>query len=287
MEQMETNFGIRVTVEEVTPARAREYLSHEKDKNRPVSLRIVDQYMRLMLANNWWSIDTLKFGTDGRLLDGQHRLMALDKGNLTMRMICAWGCPEEAMTTMDSGRPRTLADQLYLADEPNYRELSSALYTHYCYLHADGRLSSTYLRTGEKGWTWELPSPFELLWHLDQHPRIRGGLTLSRMVDRVMSGGRGRWTAIHYILGDIDVADRDYFFDKLVTGAGLEVRSPILMLREQFGRAAQRRPGAPGVTHNEFWGAVFKAWNLFRKGETGNIVYRPGGKVREPWPKLV
>ena len=284
---LETNFGMKVTVEVINRAKALEYLSHELDHNRPLKPRVIREYKRLMQLGQFWSMDTLKFASDGRLLDGQHRLRAIVEGELEVPLICVWGAPVEAMKVIDSGRPRSLADQLFLNHEPYHNELSSALNTHYAYSHT-GRYANTYLRGPASEWQWELPSTFELLAHFEKHPGLRHGLYPGKMVNQQIGGGRGRWAATHYILGHIDAEDRDFFFGKIISGAGLPESSPILELRNMMARG-NRRNFVDGMMNNHimYWGTVFKAWNLFRRGESGQILYRAGGRNPEPWPVLV
>src|SRR4051812_13609663 len=66
---------------EVDPGLAEEWLDHN-DNNRSIRDRKVAAFKRDLLAGNWRNIgDPIRFDTNGKLVDGQHRLMALIHAN--------------------------------------------------------------------------------------------------------------------------------------------------------------------------------------------------------------
>ncbi|MDP2620568.1 MAG: hypothetical protein Q8P46_10395, partial [Hyphomicrobiales bacterium] len=61
----------------ITPELAREWLEKTNRKNRPLSELKWTAYAVDMLEGRWqYNGDAIRFGSDGVLLDGQHRLMA-------------------------------------------------------------------------------------------------------------------------------------------------------------------------------------------------------------------
>jgi hypothetical protein len=111
--------GVRSQWMNVTPARAKEWLGNNF-KNRPISEDVVLAYMRDMVNGEW--VEThqgIAFNDKDELIDGQHRLHAIARSGVTIRMMVTFGLPSavagKEMTTMDAvdrGRTRSVADQL-------------------------------------------------------------------------------------------------------------------------------------------------------------------------------
>lgn len=80
--------------------------------NRPLSGSLVDSITRDILNDRWQvSHQGLALASDGRLLDGQHRLHAIIKANREVRIPVTYNVPPEAFSVIDlNGRPRTIAD---------------------------------------------------------------------------------------------------------------------------------------------------------------------------------
>lgn len=107
---------------DVDPATAKEMLAANKS-NRPVSRDTVLGYAREMAAGAW--IEThqgIAFDDSGRLIDGQHRLLAVAESGATVRMLVTYDLPERpagqtqsTMDVVDRGRVRSVGSQLKIA----------------------------------------------------------------------------------------------------------------------------------------------------------------------------
>lgn len=73
------------------------------------------------LANGEWQVngEATKIASDGKILDGQHRLMAVVQTGVPMKTLLIQGLPNETQETMDTGSPRSAADVLRLRNEDN------------------------------------------------------------------------------------------------------------------------------------------------------------------------
>lgn len=100
---------LSVSVEVITPGKADDYLA-TMVKNRTVSVRSEDQYVRAILTNNWDPSSMIAFDEDGHLIDGQHRMLAVKKANMPATFTVLRGVPRESM--FDIGRPRSVTDNL-------------------------------------------------------------------------------------------------------------------------------------------------------------------------------
>jgi hypothetical protein len=104
---------------DITPALAKQWLRNNF-RNRSLREETVDAYARDM-ANGLWvpTHQGLAFNDRDELIDGQHRLHAIVRAGVTIRMMVTFGLPAKIegseMTTMDAvdrGATRSVADQL-------------------------------------------------------------------------------------------------------------------------------------------------------------------------------
>lgn len=114
-------------VETITPEVAKVYLKFNKS-NRPVIQSVVDKYARQMLDGEWkLNGEAICFSDGGILLNGQHRLLAILKSNVSIETVVVRGCDSDSFITYDSGRTRKASDIFALAEIPNYTNISSVV----------------------------------------------------------------------------------------------------------------------------------------------------------------
>ena len=105
--------AITMEIVVVTPAMAREFLSHNT-LNRNLSQRNVNKYSADMKSGNWQITgETIVFYEDGSLKDGQHRLAAICKANVAVPMIIVRGI-KNSVKIHDQGRKRNTVDIMAL-----------------------------------------------------------------------------------------------------------------------------------------------------------------------------
>lgn len=95
----------------VTPSIAKEYLEANKS-NRRVKTPLIAQYSNDM-ANGRWKEDTgelIKIAKSGRILDGQHRLLAVIKSNKSIYFHFAINVPDDVFDVIDTGSSRNATD---------------------------------------------------------------------------------------------------------------------------------------------------------------------------------
>lgn len=75
-------------IEIITPEKAREYLKRNCRNNRKIGERRVQNYAKDMAAGAWQlNGEAIKFNKDGILIDGQHRLLAVIKAGVPIKML--------------------------------------------------------------------------------------------------------------------------------------------------------------------------------------------------------
>lgn len=101
---------MRGTIEVITPEIAKEYLKHNR-KNRKVKPKTVETYARDMARDAFITTHQgIAFDTDGELLDGQHRLLAIVVSGKPVTMMVSRDVPKEAIAVTDRGVTRSIYD---------------------------------------------------------------------------------------------------------------------------------------------------------------------------------
>lgn len=128
-QQLKAPNGMTLTFREVTPKVAAKWLE-KNETNRRLRDAAVDAYALDMAAKQWQLVPhAICFSADGALLNGQHTLSALIKSNAALWLLIATDVSPDVVAVMDSGRTRTIADQLKMVgDDTDKRALQLARY---------------------------------------------------------------------------------------------------------------------------------------------------------------
>ena len=96
---------------QVTPILAQKWLK-ENVRNRKISDSKVRTYANDMISGRWKERtgELIKFSTNGKLLDGQHRLLAIVKSQKTIEFDVAYGISESVFDVLDTGKIRSTGD---------------------------------------------------------------------------------------------------------------------------------------------------------------------------------
>lgn len=104
----------RITHSTVTvgPEQAQKWLERNVS-NRNVRPARVREYATAMQEDRWvYTADPIRFDEDGRLIDGQHRLMAVVRSGHEVEMHIVRGLARDAQDAVDTGAVRTATDAL-------------------------------------------------------------------------------------------------------------------------------------------------------------------------------
>lgn len=252
------------TVETITPETAKRMLGLNTN-NRNISRKQVELFARTMSQNAWRiNGEAVKFSDGGRLLDGQHRLLACIESGVPFRTLVIRGLPEETQQTMDSGKTRTMANVLELQGRANTTHLAALARTIYVgeQLGVDAACTNSVT-----------PTRNELLEFIDSTPELERTLrkaeqfyTKSNHLLSISMAGLLYWT-----FDRIDDAASMTFFDRLATGANLNEGDPILVLRNSLFDI-NRGHHSDGATRRRIAGMTIKAWNRWRGGASVKIL---------------
>lgn len=241
-------------------------------KNRKLSHHHVAELCASTLEGEWvFTGDTIKFDSEGTLVDGQHRLEHVVTTGVPLVMLVVYGLePVKARDVIDTVRVRRVSDNLAIDKEANAKNLAAAAKNLACLLET-GEIRSQFKMT--------TPHTKRLL---DQHPGLRDSVRVGNRAVAAIRAKAGLVGALHYAFSTIDKADADFFFDHLLSGVDLPANSPIAALRQRLMNDATANARV-GVRTMAAW--IIKAWNAFRRGdEVRQITWRPGGATPESFP---
>jgi len=97
-------------VETISPEIAKSFLATNQN-NRPLKSSRVSLYAEQMKNGEWYLTEQgISFGKDGNLRNGQHRLHAVVKSGVSVKMYVTYDCENSAFEMLDVGVNRTIKD---------------------------------------------------------------------------------------------------------------------------------------------------------------------------------
>lgn len=112
-------------LEEITPDRATALL-RDRDFQRSLNQNWVTTLARDMKAGRWQlTPQGIILDTDGRLIDGQHRMSAVVRAGVPVQFWITEGAPTEIFKHLDGGRNRSMADRLKISGYTDPTQLAA------------------------------------------------------------------------------------------------------------------------------------------------------------------
>jgi hypothetical protein len=112
----------------ITPKEAKEFMS-KNTLNRRLKQPRINLYANDIL-NGRWKMETgemIKISKTDRVLDGQHRLLAIIKANLPMYFHVAFDLEDSIFDVLDTGTPRTASDVFKIKGVKNENKIPSII----------------------------------------------------------------------------------------------------------------------------------------------------------------
>ena len=253
-------------VVDITPAMAEAFLSYNEG-NRNLDKNLVMRYAGEMARGEWvMNFEPIIIADTGRLLDGQHRLAACIEAGVPFKSLVARNAPESVFTSLGMGKGRTFADILTIQGRSNATSLQAA--TALAWHLIKGTAPSVRNTASNPG----------MLAFLQSNPGIE--VSLVRYLNTRKPLSASILAAFHYVCSLKDPALADFFFDRLVDGAGLATNDPIYVLRERLLDNAANKAKLP---RRYIQAITIKAWNFSRKGVSIRLIRWMDG---EPFPEI-
>lgn len=261
----------------VTPEHAERLLSRNT-KNRKVSKNNLAKLKRSLLRGDWvLNGEAIKIAADGRVLDGQHRLMAVAETGISIETFLVTGLDGNIQHTMDSGKARNISDAFSLMGISSATAVAATVAG---VIRAEQYGLRNAFQTSEK----TPVATTEAVDRLEREPELADLSRATTKFGRIGLTGRIA-SVLYYTFSSVDADDADYFFEKLFEGDGLERGNPILTLRNLLISSKESYRGE----RNPVWLAAvtIKAWNKFRDGESAGLLrWIPGGVSAEKFPEV-
>lgn len=252
---------MRFVIEAIDPAKAKSILA-KNVKNRPLSPTTVSNYAADMKRDAWADTgDTIKIGRSGHLIDGQHRLEALIKADVTLTFAIVYDVPDSSFDSIDIGRNRKASDIVALQGHKHYTTVASAC--RLIYLDEHGMLDLTHpsLSTGRS--QSRQVTNRDVMETLAACPDVlecaSSVMTTYRFAGQLLIYGLAAYILWKFRRLDKTAADR--FFSGLTDGLSLTANDPLFMLRE---RLLRNQGDKRKLERREVYAMTVKAWNATR-----------------------
>lgn len=223
--------------------------------------------------------EAIKVSKTGRLLDGQHRLMAIvnAKPEQPITMLVVRGLEDEVFKFIDTGRKRTASDILSVQGIANATAIAGMAkfiinFDRGLYSSAVDHQNKKKARNTNNDISQFVINNKDRLFESFRHGYSKDNKIINK----------GLLASFHFIVSKISRESADLFVDKLSNGQSLESNDPIYILRQKFLsdiRAINK------MSPTERIALMCKAWNLHRKLQSCDKL--KWNSVRDPFPKLV
>ena len=253
---------MKADTEIVTVAQAKEYLERVLP-NRTLNERLARRYAEDMRTGRWINNGQgIVLDHQGNLIDGQHRCQAIVFAQQSISMLVVRGVPATAMETIDSGRPRGLADVLRIEG-----------YSSSVVLAAAARLVFNYVAGVALTYSPSKAAVLELI------KRHKEALTFGvKMVDKVRQHvfSRTQVAAVLVLATNNErlLTEAQLFFDGIAYGEGLYQGDARLTFRNWAMELQMYSRGAPT------FGAATRAWNAYAVGKELAAIRFPPSPTR-------
>lgn len=259
--------------EDVTPAIAASMLLHNGN-NRRINNRQVAILTAQMEAGEWQlSGQSISVDTNGNIIDGQHRLLAVIRSGRTVRMLITRGLHPCAMRITDrSLKGRTAADVFYM-DEHKHATILAAGCSVVDQFFPDGVWSRRKMAIWQGRYDQYLCS-FPTLENWAEYASSWS----QRIIVQSLTCGLGTL----FELSEYTEGAAYKFFESLHTGANLKSGSPVLLLRNKLIKNKSAGRDMKYSSHTIGW-YVIKAWNFTQTGKHPKTLVIRGN---EAMPKI-
>lgn len=273
------NVSVKAMV--ITPEIAQEYLTHNIS-NRRMDMKAVENYKRIFDKGQFTlSNDAICFGTNGVLLNGQHRLKACCETQKPFMAIVARGLPMESYVVMDNGKNRTASDVLYVQDTPR-PALIAAIIRRWFVLNKQGTIVGSLSGSNSKFSNSEIEAEYKRRPNFWDEISLRASQisTHGKYHNLVVGSEVGATVAYLHCNKKHDIVKCFNFFEE-IAGRQKPTNDVITLLQDKLRESKnfinKRLP--PFVIHK----LVIKAWNAYLTGKTYVNFYYNERTDKELW----
>ncbi len=257
------------TTSQVTPEQARKWLAANV-ANRTVRPARVREYATAMKEGRWlYTADPIRFDEDGRLIDGQHRLLALVKADCPVELHVVRGLSRQAQDAVDTGASRTASDALKVRGFKHGPQLAATVPI-VNWLLKDGGFAASYSRD-------------DVVYWVGVHAGLDEIVAAAHRNRNLLPCQLPPYAAAHYaarVRADDPAAPEVFFVEQLVETIGLTSGSPALATRRYLLGQREDKRAASKAAKAETVLALLAGYREFRAGNSLYTMRPPRGG----WP---
>lgn len=262
---------MKTELRSITPELASKML--EKNfQNRTLNKKHI-AYLSSQMKNNQWQFDgqPIRFDKYDRLLDGQHRLSAVVHSEETVQFLIVSGLEESTFKVMDTGKNRSSGDVLSTMGVKYSSDVAAVAKKVIAFERGVFAKSERIANTDVVSW-------------YDDNKKITDTIRRADSFRSAFSGVLSRTdiSLFLYLFDKKNTVVSEDFFDKLCMGIGLDVESPIFLLRK---RLIEDKMAKAKLPQREKFALICKAWNFHRLDK--NPKFLRWNKKTEKFPNLI
>jgi hypothetical protein len=276
LESLIKNPPTNTRVIEFSPALAEFILTKLNIGNRGYKPGKIKRYAEDMQAHKWGLTgDTIKFGRNGHLRDGQNRLRAVVRGGVPFTSHVAFGIDPELFDRMDIGKNRTGGDVFKIAGISYSNHVAAAV-------------RWLLILTGEKKTDRGAQFSNEVLLNAYREKfdsdQLEKSIQSALKVKRTTAHPVGPLAALHYLFAQSNEKKANAFYEEWATGRAKRVRAPSKFLQTTLQAMAAQNNGRMHETMRN--ALIIKAWNAFVEGRSVTKAYMVHN-LSDPLPEIV
>lgn len=268
----------------VSPALAKVLAAQQSERQRSQTPRHVQALQRDVAEEKWeLTGDTLKVDTAGVVRDGGHRTAAVIGADKTIVTYVVFGVTPESVADVDSGKPRSPGQVLYMSGGAENANAVAALATRmWCWD------KGFYVTPGRPKMSRE-----EMLRYVGDNPWLNDFVKIYK--GHVPPGFPASvFMTAAALFARVDEAGGEQFMASLMSGANLPEGSPILYLRNRVPRGWNGSPGskralkgAPAFKHDQVLALMISGWRqwLLGKPVPKSGLYMPAHLTNKNFPQ--
>lgn len=257
---------------EFSPALADYILTNFSRDNRPRKLAKIKRYAQDLIEGRWGLTgDTIKFGSNGVLRDGQNRLAACIRAGKPLRSHVVFGVDPDLFMRMDIGKNRTPADVFSIAGIPYATHVAGTV-RWLKILMSDN--------PGDRGAQFSNEELLEAYRKEYDPDKLEHSIQCALAVRRSTRHPVAPLAALHYIFAEKNRQKADSFFDEWAMDRAKRARAPTRYLQRRLVEVA--RQSNQRLHENVRNAFIIRAWNAYIAGRSlskAEMEHAPGSRM--------
>lgn len=246
---------MKVEIKLITPESAAKLLQRNT-KNRSVKPNKIRTYVRDMKEDKWMETGApIRISKTNKLLDGQHRLMAVVESGVSVEMVVVSDIDDKVMANIDTGTKRSPGD-VFKIEGISYASATSAIIKKYIRLLFDDKTNTGNTEITNQDLLDTYNENPEYWQDIVQKSHVWYNSSLRTITPGFIGG-------IYAILHDIHPVDAKDFCDQ-ITGVKPAKYQVISLLKNKLIEDKMRKPGLPKMPESLKTIYVYKTWNYYR-----------------------